>query len=264
MSHKHLAALAARLRALHVPSRPLVLTNVHDGATASLALSHPSTTAIATASYAIALAQGTTDATLTQPENLAGIRAVTRVVARERLDIPVTADVQDGYASVSETIRMVLDLGVVGVNLEDVSSETGKLYSEDEAAARVAEAVRTAAEAGVQDFVVNARTDVLRSGGRVEDLVRRGTRFLEAGACTVFVWGGPGGRGVRDDEVREVVKELQGRVSVKMNLREGMLTVKQLGEMGVARISVGPELYHKGMKGWKDAMERMLEGGEFS
>lgn len=189
---------------------------------------------------------------------------MTRVVARERLDVPVTADVQDGYASVSETIRKVLDLGVVGVNLEDVSSETGKLYSEDEATARVAEAVRTATEAGVRDFVANARTDVFGFGGRAEDAVRRGTRFLEAGACTVFVWCGPGGRGLRDDEVREVVKGLQGRVSVKMNLREEMLTVKQLGDMGVARISVGPELYHKGMKGWKDATERMIEGRGFS
>lgn len=264
MSYKHLAPLATRLRALHIPSRPLLLTNVHDGATASLALSHPSTTAIATASYAIALAQGTTDAALTQPENLAGIRAVTRVVARERPDVPVTADVQDGYVSVSETIRQVLDLGVVGVNLEDVSSETGELYSVEEATARVAEAVRTAAEAGVDDFVVNARTDVLGFGGRVEDAVRRGASYLEAGACTVFVWGGPGGRGVRDDEVRELVKGLQGRVSVKMNLRAGMLTAKQLGEIGVARISVGPELYHKGMKGWKDAMDTMLGSGEFS
>lgn len=264
MSHKHLAPLATCLRALHIPSRPLLLTNVHDGATASLALSHPSTTAIATASYAIALAQGTNDAALTQPENLAGIRAVTRVVARERPDVPVTADVQDGYASVSETIRKVLDLGVVGVNLEDVSSETGELYPEEEAAARVAEAVRTAAKAGVEDFVVNARTDVLGFGGRVEDAVRRGKSFLEAGACTVFVWGGPGGRGVRDDEVRELVKGLRGRVSVKMNLKAGMLTAKQLGEMGVARVSVGPELYHKGMKGWKDAMEIMLASKGFS
>ncbi|CAG7976724.1 unnamed protein product [Penicillium olsonii] len=110
-------------------------------------------------------------------------------------------------------------------------------------------AVRTAAEAGVPDFVVNARTDVL-AGGTVDQAIERGKAFLGAGACTVFVWG-PGGRGVSADEVKMLVAAL-GMVNVKMNLKEGFLGVQEIRELGVARISVGPEL-------WRTAMEAFTE-----
>jgi 2-methylisocitrate lyase-like PEP mutase family enzyme len=56
------------------------------------------------------------------------------------------------------------------------------------------------------------------------------------------------------------VEGLGGKVNVKMNVREGFLTVKELRELGVARISVGPELFHKAMKGYREGVEGVLGG----
>lgn len=56
-----------------------------------------------------------------------------------------------------------------------------------------------------------------------------------------------------------LVKELDGMVNVKMNLTEGFLGVEQIRQIGVARISVGPELWKTAMKAFKDHAEILLE-----
>ncbi|KAJ5518627.1 Pyruvate/Phosphoenolpyruvate kinase [Penicillium expansum] len=126
---------------------------------------------------------------------------------------PLTVDVQDGHGDASEladTIKQVIELGAVGCNLEDMDA-TGVLRSVEEATARVGVAVQAAREAGVPDFVVNARTDVLLTeNGTIEEAIERGRAFLEAGATTVFVWGGPSGRGVSSAEVTKLVDALGG------------------------------------------------------
>lgn len=143
--------------------------------------------------------------------------------------------------------------------MEDMDNATGTLRPLDEAVTRVRTVVEAAKEAGVPDFALNARTDVLfQEGATLDDAIARGKAFLEAGACTVFVWGGPQGRGVSREEVEVLVKELGGRVNVKMNLREGFLGVQEIRRLGVARVSLGPELLHCAMKAVKEQAELLL------
>jgi 2-methylisocitrate lyase-like PEP mutase family enzyme len=82
---------------------------------------------------------------------------------------------------------------------------------------------QTAAKHGVPDFVVNARTDVLfqQDKANIADAVKRRKAFLAAGATTILVWGGGGSRNVHDDDIRTLVKELEGMVNVSMRLAEG-------------------------------------------
>ncbi|KAB8264075.1 phosphoenolpyruvate phosphomutase-domain-containing protein [Aspergillus pseudonomiae] len=258
--------LAIHFRNLHTPGHPILLTNVYDAATASLIANHPSTKAIATASYAIAASQGIPDEALTLPRNLAAVRSIAAILKPNTLPenkdstenttkLPLTVDVQDGYADVAETIREIISVGAVGCNIEDLDGATGQLRPLSEAVARIELAVRTAAELGVPDFVVNARTDVLGDNpggkpGSIEDAIERGRAFLKAGACTVFVWGGAGGRGVSKEEIKELAVAFQGRLNVKLVLRDGFLTVPEVKELGVARISLGPELYRAAMSGF--------------
>ncbi|KAJ5230080.1 hypothetical protein N7489_010788 [Penicillium chrysogenum] len=253
--------IAKHFRALHQPGNPLILTNVYDAATASIIAALPTAPAIATASYAIAATIGVDDNALTKAQNLTAIAAIAASVRATNPTKPLTVDVQDGHGDVSEladTIRQVIALGAVGCNLEDMDA-TGVLWSVDEAAARVEVAVQAAREAGVPDFVVNARTDVLLTeNGTVEQAIERGRAFLNAGATTVFVWGGPSGRGVSSAEVRKLVDALGGMVNVKMTLREGFLGVKEIRELGVARISVGPELWRAAMKAFTERAEQVL------
>lgn len=254
--------IATHFRSLHQPNNPVILTNVYDASTASIIASLPSAHAVATASYAVASTFGVDDNDMTKAQNLSALDIIASAVRAVNPSKPVTVDLQDGYgdlAEVAATIKEIISLGAVGCNLEDLDNTTGKLRPLSEAVGRVKAAVEAAHEAGVPDFVVNARTDVLyQDGATIDDAIERGKAFLAAGACTVFVWGGPGGRGVSSDEVRKLVRELNGMVNVKMTLREGFLGVDEIRQLGVARVSVGPELWKTAMKAFKDQAELLL------
>ncbi|KAF2452360.1 carboxyphosphonoenolpyruvate phosphonomutase-like protein [Lineolata rhizophorae] len=250
--------LARKLRDLHVSGEPLVICNVYDAATASAVCSLPQVAAIGTASYAIAATQGIEDDDMTLEQNMVSIKNVAAAVAKTPL--PLTADLQDGYRDVKETVRRAIELGAVGCNIEDVDNATHELRPLEDAVNRVKLAIEAAAEAGVPNFAVNARSDALPMGGTIEDTITRGRAYLDAGANTVFVWGGGGGRGVSRDEVTKLVQAFDGRLNVKLKMGPGSLTVNELKEMGVARISVGPELFQVAMTAFKEAAAGLLGG----
>ncbi|KAJ5168919.1 uncharacterized protein N7482_004513 [Penicillium canariense] len=218
--------IAKHLRALHKPGHPLILTNVYDASTATIIASLPAAQAIATASYAVASTLGVPDADLSKSQNLAALQRIVSAANAVNPSLPVTVDLQDGYgdhAALASTIREAIALGAVGCNLEDADS-TGRLYPLAEAVARVKTVVDAAAAAGVPDFVLNARTDVLfQAGASIDDAVARGRAFLGAGACTVFVWGGAAGpRGVeRGDSA--VGARVGGHGECEVELWRGLL-----------------------------------------
>ncbi|KAL4936037.1 hypothetical protein BDV06DRAFT_216980 [Aspergillus oleicola] len=250
--------LAVRLRNLHVPGNPVVLTNVYDAATASLIANHPATKAIATASFAIAASQGIADNDMTLSQNLDRVRSIASALSVGSFSkLPLSVDAQDGY-DIVETITEIIKLGAVGCNIEDLNNSTNEVRPLPEAVSRIALAVQTARQLGVPDFVINARTDILGGGGSIEDAIERGRAFLEAGACTVFVWGGPGGRGVSTEEIKNLVDAFQGRLNVKPIVKERYLTIPELKELGVARISHGPELYKAAMRAFEETANKLL------
>lgn len=182
----------------------------------------------------------------------------------------------------------MIRLGIVGVNIEDVARSApdadGKieetLISPQQAAERVRTILNIAKKHGVESFVVNARTDCVKLGGTVKEAIERGRLFLEAGATTVFVWGGM--RGLSGDEVRTLVSGLEGKVAVIHKRGEGFLSIREVINLGVARISMGPglvSLFHishlkssahyanrcqwrEGMAAVKNAMDVTLENYE--
>ena len=249
--------LALKFRSLHNPGKPVVLCNVYDAATASIIVNHPKAQAVATASYAVAATQGIADDDMTLSQNLEGVRNVARVVSKSNL--PLTVDLQDGYSSVGESIRAVIELGAVGCNLEDVECQTQRLRSIEEASGRIQSAMEAARHAGVPNFVVNARTDVMGFGGTMDDVIERGKAYSEAGATTIFAWGGGHGRELAREEIKRICEALDGRVSVFKKFGNGFLSVKELGELGVARVSVGPALYRAAMKAFKEGADGLLQ-----
>ena len=248
-------AVAKAFKALHKPGQPLVLTNVYDILSARAVASLPAAKALATASWAVAKANDLEDNDLDMETNLRTVRAVA-AVARESNKL-LTVDFQDGYGDQLEAgIARLIALGVSGINLEDADKEAGQLYAPAEAASRVKRALAAAAQAGVPDFVVNARCDVFGRGGSLEETIQRGKLYLDAGATTVFVWGGS--RGVSREEVATLTREFDGRLNVTLKLTPDGLTVKQLGEIGVARISLGPALLRRAMEAFKADAEKIL------
>jgi len=221
---------AATFHGLHDHrSRPLVLVNVWDAASARL-VEDAGATAIATTSAGVAWSLGRPDGnTLTRAE---AMDAVARIAAS--VSVPVTVDIESGYADdadgVARTVDAVLEAGAVGINIED-----GRLHP-DALADRIGAARRAAERAGVPLFV-NARTDVHLAGlvdpeRLLAETLERARRYRGAGADGVFV------PGVRDVEtIRALVESIDGPVNVMAG--PGSPTVAELARLGVARISLG-------------------------
>jgi 2-methylisocitrate lyase-like PEP mutase family enzyme len=236
MTHDDTSALhasALAFRALHVPGRPLVLPNAWDTVSALL-IEEAGAAALATTSAGIAWELGAADGNrLDRGQALA---AVERIAARVR--VPVTADIESGYADdaegVKDTVRAVLAAGAVGVNIEDALHDgEGGLRPVDEQAGRIAAARAAADESGVPLFV-NARTDTfLSGGGSVGETLERAAAFVAAGADGVFV------PGAADPTA---VKALVEGIDAPLNVMVGPWMpagVPELAALGVARVSAG-------------------------
>lgn len=161
--------LAKSFKALHKPSSPLILANVYDAPSARAVASLVAAKAIATASYAVANAVGIEDDDMSIEANLAAVKAV--VAATRVFEKPITIDFQDGYGEqLEDGISKLIDLGVVGINLEDYDKEAKVMYSVDEATDRIRKVLVIAKRRGVPDFVVNARCDTLVHGGGLPEV----------------------------------------------------------------------------------------------
>lgn len=254
-------ALAQQFAAMHNPKDLLILCNAFDGGSARAIASHPHAKAIASASYAAAIVSGSADDDLSLDDNLAAVRGIIAAGVRATPKKPVTIDLQDGYGDqLARAIEETIKLGAVGCNIEDFDRRTNALWSVDEAAARVALAKKVAARCGVPDFVVNARCDALFQGADagMDSVIRRGKAYLAAGATTVFVWGGGGGRGVSSSEIKRLVDEFGGMLNVSMIQGEGFLKKGQIQALGVARVSMGPGLYIKALKAFSSEVDTIL------
>lgn len=249
------------LKALHVPGKPLVVANVYDILSAEAVGALPSCKVLATASYAVARAWGTADDDMTMETNLAAVAGVGKVALR--LEKPLTVDLQDAYGpELEKAIKGVIDRGAVGINLEDCDKATSKMYPADVATKRIKQALQVAKKAGVPDFVINARCDTLVHGGEMDEVVERGKKYLDAGATTIFVWGGSA-RGVSRAEVARMVHEFNGRLNVSLKLGvPDALTVPELAKIGVARISIGPALQFMAMDYYAQKAEELLKTTE--
>lgn len=86
--------------------------------------------------------------------------------------------------------------------------------------------------------MINARTDAAYVCG-IEEAIRRGNAYLEAGADMVFVESPASA-----EEVKRAIEQIKGPVSINMleGGRTPMLTFEELRQLGAARVSC-PHVY---------------------
>jgi 2-methylisocitrate lyase-like PEP mutase family enzyme len=245
-----LATRARTLLDLHTAPEVLVLANVWDVASARVVAATPGVRALATASHSIAATFGYADG---EEIPLALHLDMVELIV-DAVELPVTMDMEAGYGDAGETARRAIAAGVVGGNLED------QVQPLDEAVAAVEAVLRAGRDAGI-DFVLNARTDVLLDAGTdraaaLADAVHRGQAYLEAGAPVVFV------PGVTSREEVEALVAGIGRNRVSLILRPGAsLPVRELQELGVARVSTGPFTQRVALTALQDATAALVAGG---
>jgi 2-methylisocitrate lyase-like PEP mutase family enzyme len=251
---------AERLRALHKPGDPLVLVNVWDAVSARIveAAGFP---AIATTSAGIAWLEGYADGErISRDEMLAGVARIVRAV-----DVPVTADCEASYGVAVEdavaTARGAIDAGAVGLNFEDMDLQRGELLDLELQAARIT-AMRNAAQERGVPLVINARTDYFLAdigdsdNWRLQQSIRRGNRYLEAGADSVFV------PGVTDERlIAQLVKGIDGPLNVLAGGASPSLS--RLAELGVARVSLGSSAMADALAHFRRVTLTIKESGTF-
>ncbi len=219
---------ARRLQELHQAEAILRMVNVWDAISTKVISDLPDTKAIATAGHSIAASHGYKDGTIPLEEALA---AVKKVVAATNL--PVTADLDDGFDDSGETVRQAIGIGVVGANIED------RLKPLDESVKVMQRAVKAGEAEGVA-FQLNARTDAIVRGGdkpmqeKLADAIERGRAYLDVGAALVFV------PGVLDREATRTLVEGLGRGKLSVIGLPKALKAAEYEELGVARITYGP------------------------
>ena len=247
-----LTSRARTLAELHTAPDILTLANVWDVVSARVVAGTQGARALATASHSIAATFGYEDG-----ENIPlelHLDMVGRIAAA--VDLPVSMDFEAGYGDAGETARRAIAAGAVGGNLED------QLQPLDDAVAAVEAVLRAGREAGI-DFVLNARTDAFvraapgaDRGATLQEAIRRGRAYLEAGAPVVFV------PGVVDrDEIAALVDALGPRRLTVISVPGGSLPASELEQLGVARVSTGPFTQRVALTALQDAAAALFAGG---
>jgi 2-methylisocitrate lyase-like PEP mutase family enzyme len=192
--------------------------------------------AIATTSAGVAEALGYEDGNVTPADQM--LAAVGRIAAV--VDVPVTADLEAGYGlEPRDLVDGLLRAGAVGLNFEDSDHGGGGMVDAESQTERLTAIKEAGREAGV-DVVLNARVDVFLHDGEVDEAVRRGRLYAEAGADCVYPIGVRG---------RDAIGRLVEEVAAPLNILAvpGGLSLPELGELGVARVSFGSGLMHIAM-----------------
>ncbi|NBB81041.1 MAG: isocitrate lyase/phosphoenolpyruvate mutase family protein [Verrucomicrobia bacterium] len=234
---------AMYFRNLHVPYDPVILYNIWDAGSAKAVLA-AGAKAIATGSWSVAAAQGYQDGEeLSLDDALAVVASITRSV-----DAPITVDFEGGYAADPETVGRnalrLLELGVVGLNFEDQVVNASGLYSIEEQVARLRAVRQAADDLGVPAFI-NARTDVflkaepdVEHASLLDDALARAAAYVEAGADGFFV------PGLTDRTLIRNTCE-NAKLPVNVMMAADPKSIREVAELGVARISFGPNPYRK-------------------
>ena len=196
-----------KLRNLLTRGDTLVAPGAYDALTAMI-FAKLGFEAVYMTGYGTAAALGMPDVGLaTMDEMVRNARYIAAAVP-----IPLVADADTGYGNVVNVVRTVreyIQAGVAGLHLEDQVAPKRDGHAAGKRVIALADAVgkiRAAVDARNQfdaDFVIIARTDARGAvGGSMEEAIRRGNAYAEAGAdrvtsrprCRKPRWSEPSGR----------------------------------------------------------------------
>ena len=252
---------AEAFKALHETPGVFVTPNPWDVGSAKM-LASLGFAALATTSAGLAFSLGKPDgeAAVTLLETLENARIIAAAV-----NLPVSADLENGYSEDPEecakTILRAANSGVVGGSIEDTTGNPADPILSFELSVERIKAAAKAAQGLPFPFTLTARAENLIYGRPdLNDTIRRLQAFAEAGADVLFA---PGLR--TRDEISAVVKALAPKpVSVLMGTANSNLSVNELADLGVKRISLGSSLVRAAYHGLLSAGREINNSGTFS
>jgi 2-methylisocitrate lyase-like PEP mutase family enzyme len=243
---------------LHRRGNCFVVPNPWDAGSARL-LQHLGFAALAGTSAGFAFSKAKTDPTITvraMLPHLAELAAAT--------DLPLSADLQSGFgASADDAARTIVEAaatGIVGGSIEDATGDPAQPQFDIGLAQ---ERIRAAAEAARSlgfKFMLTARAENFLVGrAALGDTIRRLQAYQEAGADVLFA---PGLR--TPEDIAEVVRSVDRPVNVMMGMPGMQLTVPELAQLGVTRVSLGASLARAAYGALVRGAREVLEQGTFA
>jgi len=214
--------------------------------------------ALATTSSGFAHSQGYVDEAQSCDQVLAHFSEIAAAS-----DVPVNADFEDGFADdlgrLAENVTRCVATGVAGLSIEDSTGDPNRpLYDFDIALARV-KAARAAIDRAGGDVVFTARSEgFIRGRPDLDETIRRLKAFADAGADCLY---SPGIK--TREQIEATVKAVAPKPINFLNSGAFGFTVKDFGEMGVRRISVGGTLARVAMHAFIKAATEIAKEGKF-
>lgn len=217
---------------LHHQAQPLLLANAWNVRSAQM-IEMAGFNAIATSSGAIANSLGYSDGEQIPFEELLYI--IERI--KVNTNIPLSVDLERGYTNdlneLNLYIQKLIDIGVVGINLEDNQGEDVFLEK--------LQSITKYLTQTDQKLFINARIDafVQKLDNPIETTFHRAELYKDAGADSLFVIG------LKD---LETVKKIVDAVPLPVNVVgvPSLSSVEELNSLGVKRISMAGILYSTG------------------
>jgi 2-methylisocitrate lyase-like PEP mutase family enzyme len=254
-------ALAQRrdaFRKLH-DSGCFVIPNPWDAGTARY-LRHLGFKALATTSSGLSFSRGLPDGDWAVPLDTV-LSHIAEIVAA--VDLPVNADFESGYAhdpeGVAASVTRCVEMGVAGLSIEDATGDRSKpLYDLPLAVERI-KAARAAVESSGVLLTARAECFLVGHPEPLKESIRRLQSYADAGAHVLYA---PGVR--QPEDIQAIVAAVAPKpVNVLMSANTG-LTVSDLAELGVRRVSVGSSLARAAWTGFIRAAKLIADEGSFA
>jgi 2-methylisocitrate lyase-like PEP mutase family enzyme len=216
--------------------------------------------ALATTSAGAAWSMGFPDNAITVDMAIEHIRVIVGAT-----DLPVNADFESGFAKdaagLAKNVTRCVDTGVAALSIEDSTGDKARPLFELAQAVERLKAARAAMDARGNGALLVGRAECFLTGHEspLREAIHRLEAYAEAGADMLYA---PGLR--TRDEVAAIVKAVAPKpVNVLIGWASD-LTVAELAELGVRRISVGGALARAAWTGFAHAAERIASAGSFA
>ena len=254
------ADTCAEFRRLH-DGGCFVIPNPWDSGTA-IALAACGFRALATTSAGFAFARGLPDSptAFTVDEVLDNIAEIADAV-----DLPVNADFQSGYADdldqLAANVTSCVATGVAGLSIEDVTGDG------DDPVLPIAHAVerirvaRSAIDDSGRGVLLTARAECFLYGHAdpLAEAIERLQAFAEAGADVLFA---PGIASI--DDIAALVAAVRPYPVNVLKSSDAGLSMSELADLGVRRISVGSALSRVAWGAFLAAARSIADEGDFA
>jgi 2-methylisocitrate lyase-like PEP mutase family enzyme len=252
---------AQTLKALHERDGIFVIANPWDAGSAKL-LASLGYEALATTSAGLAFGLGKPDGEndISREDALANAKAIVDVTG-----LPVSADLENGYGDAPEdcadTILLAAKAGLVGGSIEDATGNPDKpIYDFDLSVERVKAAVQ-AARTLPFPFTLTARAEnLIRGKFDLKDTLKRLEAYADAGADVLFA---PGLK-TKEEIEAAVIAAGPKPLNVVLNVAICGLTLHELEDMGVKRVSLGSSLILSAYGAFMRSATEIKESGTFS